>query len=128
MSAKNGAIGWVDLTVTDATAVRDFYRHVTGATTSDVPMGDYSDYCLLPAEGGEPFAGVCHARGANTGIPPIWLVYFQVADLTNSVAECIARGGSVVREPVAIGRYGFMAVIRDPAGAICALVGPVSVA
>jgi predicted enzyme related to lactoylglutathione lyase len=27
---KLGNIGWIDLTVPDAEAIRDFYRHVTG--------------------------------------------------------------------------------------------------
>jgi predicted enzyme related to lactoylglutathione lyase len=124
MSAKTGSIGWVDLTVPDATNVRDFYRHVTGATTSDVPMGDYADYCLHPSMGGDPYAGVCHARGTNTNLPAVWLVYFQVANLRDSIAECAARGGSIIRDPVAMGGYGSMAVIRDPAGAIFALIGP----
>jgi predicted enzyme related to lactoylglutathione lyase len=43
-----GQIGWIDLTVPDAEGVRDFYRDVTGWTTSPIAMGDYQDYCTQP--------------------------------------------------------------------------------
>jgi predicted enzyme related to lactoylglutathione lyase len=124
MSSKPavGSISWFDLTVADATSVRDFYKAVVGWTTSDVAMGEYADYCMHPlAEGAGPVAGVCHARGENADLPPVWMLYITVADLDASVAECASRGGTVVRPPKSIGSYGRMAVIRDPAGAVCAL-------
>jgi predicted enzyme related to lactoylglutathione lyase len=124
MSAKTGTIGWVDLTVPDAVTVRDFYTSVLGVETSAVPMGDYEDFCLHPAGGGDAVAGVCHARGPNSDLPAAWMVYFLVADVEKSVAECRARGGVVVREPKRLGEYGTLAVIRDPAGAVCALMQP----
>jgi len=44
-----GQIGWIDLTVPDATALRDFYQGVTGWTPSSVDMGGYQDFCMHPA-------------------------------------------------------------------------------
>lgn len=116
MSQKVGTIGWCDLTVPDADGVRDFYAKVVGWTADAVDMGGYSDYSMMPPGKADAVAGVCHARGPNADVPPVWLMYIVVADLTASVALCKANGGSVVREP-----KGSMAVIRDPAGAICAL-------
>ena len=69
---------------------------------------------------GAATAGICWARGANAGLPPVWLVYFIVASLDTSLAEVRKRGGTVLREPRASGE-GRFAVIRDPAGAVCAL-------
>lgn len=43
-----GSISWVDLTVADAPGIRDFYAAVTGWTASEVPMGEYSDFCYQP--------------------------------------------------------------------------------
>jgi len=115
-------IGWIDLTVEDAERVRDFYRDVVGFETSAVPMGGYDDYCLQPP-GGEPVAGVCHARGGNAGLPPVWLVYFTVADLDAALATCQARGGEIVAGPRRMGEARY-AVVRDPAGAPSALSQP----
>ncbi|MBL4848131.1 MAG: hypothetical protein JKY65_21655 [Planctomycetes bacterium] len=36
-----GTVGWVDLTVQDAPALRDFYEKVVGWTSSAHSMGDY---------------------------------------------------------------------------------------
>jgi uncharacterized protein len=119
--SKVGTIGWIDLTVPDAAKVKDFYAAVVGWTTSEVPMGAYSDYCMHPT-GGDPVAGVCHASGPNAGLPAAWLIYVTVADLTSSLANCKKLGGEVLTPVRDMGSYGTMAVIRDPAGAVCALV------
>jgi hypothetical protein len=122
MASKDdvGKIGWIDLTVPDAERVRDFYRAVVGWESEGVDMGGYQDYCMASAEGG-PVAGVCHARGTNEGLPPQWLIYITVASLDESLARCRALGGEVVRAPRGLGGQGRFAVVRDPAGAVCAL-------
>jgi len=120
-----GSVGWFDLTVPDASAVRDFYKEVVGWAASEVPMGGYDDFCMHPAaEGVPPVAGVCHARGGNANLPPVWLIYINVADLDASLAACAAGGGAVVSGPRSLGGAGRMAVIRDPAGAVSALYEP----
>ena len=37
-----GSIGWVDLTVGDATRIRDFYASVAGWRPEAVEMGEYA--------------------------------------------------------------------------------------
>ncbi len=114
-----GQIGWMDLTVPDAEGVREFYQQVTGWSPTPVEMGDYNDYCMnTPA--GQTVAGICHARGGNADLPPVWLVYIVVADLDESLRQCEARGGKVLRAPKSFGTDRFC-VIQDPAGAIAAL-------
>lgn len=115
-----GRIGWVDLTVVDAPAVRDFYAAVAGWTPQALSMGDYDDYVMLASDG-TPHAGVCHARGSNAGLPAQWLVYITVTDLTQRLHEVTARGGQVLSGPRNAGPSGRFAVIQDPAGAVCAL-------
>jgi hypothetical protein len=124
MDTKNpGTIGWIDLTVPDAVAIRDFYTWVAGWTPSAVSMGNYQDFCMH-AEGGEMVAGICHARGENAGIPPVWLIYITVEDLEDSVRRCTEYGGKV-RSPVrSFGSQGSFCIIEDPAGAVVALWEP----
>jgi predicted enzyme related to lactoylglutathione lyase len=114
-----GSIAWHDLTVPDASATRDFYRHVVGWSADPLEMGGYSDYCMKPPAG-EVAAGICHARGTNANIPPVWLMYIIVANLDTSLAQVRALGGTVVVGPKSMGDNQY-AVIRDPAGAVVAL-------
>jgi len=113
-----GSVGWVDLTVDDALTLRDFYSAVVGWSVENVPMGDYDDFCMKDPGGGTR-AGICHRRGPNSAVPAQWIAYFVVADLAQSLAEVAARGGTVVAPPRGAG--GRFAIVRDPAGAVCAL-------
>jgi uncharacterized protein len=112
-------IAWADLTVPDAEPLRDFYARVTGMTTSAVDMGGYSDFCLHEA-GGDPVAGVCHARGGNANLPPVWLIYLTVSDLDDSMRGVQELGGAIVSGPHKMGEDRYC-VIKDPAGAYSAL-------
>ena len=114
-----GKITWTDLTIENADDVRDFYSKVTGWTSTEISMGDYSDYCMNDAEG-TTVAGICHARGANANTPPMWLIYINVDDLDASAAKCVEFGGEVLDGPRSVGD-GRMVVIRDPAGAVAGL-------
>src|ERR1043166_5208922 len=94
-----GAISWTDLTVPNAEAVRDFYAQVVGWKAEPLDMGGYSDYCMNAPATGETKVGICHAKGENADIPPQWLVYINVENLTQSVENAKRLGGKVVREP-----------------------------
>jgi len=119
-----GSINWVDLTVGAAERVRDFYQEVVGWQSTGLDMGGYDDFCMNLKEGGSTVAGICHARGPNAGLPPVWLVYITVADVEQSAARCVDLGGVVVAGPKDMGSMGRYCVIRDPAGAVAALFQP----
>lgn len=116
-----GKIEWLDLTVDNATQVKDFYAKVVGWKTEDVSMGSYDDFNMNLPDGKTTVAGVCHARGSNANLPAQWLVYVRVADVDESAKACTARGGKVLEGPRRMGSNNF-AVIEDPAGAVMALV------
>lgn len=120
-----GRIYWLDLTVSDAAATREFYREVVRWAVEDVPMedgdGTYVDYKMLGGAG-TPVAGICHARGANADLPPVWMIYLPVADLSESLRRVEEEGGRIlkaVRDDE--GRYVY-AAIEDPVGVCFALV------
>jgi predicted enzyme related to lactoylglutathione lyase len=123
-AAPMGHICWLDLTVPDASATRDFYRQVIGCTVQGVEMKDgsarYDDYNLL-REDGRPAAGVCHARGVNAGLPGVWMIYLPVADLAESLRRVQAEGGKVIKAMQGDdGQYAYAAV-QDPVGLFFAL-------
>lgn len=118
---STGEIAWIDLTVDDASNLREFYADVVGWTITPVDMGGYNDFCMNIPETGEPVSGVCFARGPNADLPPVWLVYIVVADLDVSIERCSKRGGQIVSGPKDMGAQGRYCVLRDPAGAAFAL-------
>lgn len=120
---RAGTIQWVDLTVADADTLREFYGEVAGWKVEPVDMGGYEDYSMLDANG-TPAAGICHARGSNANLPAQWLIYITVPDLSASLENCTRRGGEIISGPTELGEHGAYAVIRDPAGAVAALVQP----
>lgn len=80
----------------------------------------YADYSMLSNDGAGA-AGVCHARGGNRDLPPVWLLYLPVGDLAESLRRVREEGGTVVKETAPDSQYSY-AVIQDPAGVSLALV------
>ena len=115
-----GSIAWRDLTVPDANSVRAFYEQVVGWKSSPVDLGGYNDFEMLQPASGQSVAGICHARGTNADIPPQWLMYVIVADVATAAIRCVELGGQVLIAPRPLSG-GTFCVIRDPAGAVCAL-------
>lgn len=121
---ETGSVGWIDLTVSEAEPIRDFYAAVVGWRSEPVDMGGYSDFCMIAPASGEAKTGICHARGANASIPTAWIIYIVVDDLDASLAACRERGGEALGAPREMGGSGRYAFIRDPAGAVSALFEP----
>lgn len=119
-----GSIGWVDLTVPDASQIAEFYREVAGWTPQPVEMGGYQDFAMLAPGAGQPAAGICHARGPNASIPPVWMIYIIVADVEKCLERCRQLGGAQVGEVRKFGSSGRYVMIKDPAGAYAALFQP----
>jgi uncharacterized protein len=124
-AAPVGRIAWLDLTVPEAPATRDFYRQVVGWSVQDVEMSHagerYADYLML-AEDGHPTAGVCHARGVNLGLPPVWMLYLPVGDLAESLRRVEEEGGTIIKATRGKDGAYAHAAIQDPAGVYLALM------
>jgi predicted enzyme related to lactoylglutathione lyase len=116
-----GAVGWRDLTVEDAEAIRDFYGEVVGWRHTPHPMPGYSDFNMIAPATGNTVAGICHARGMNANLPAQWLIYITVEDVDQSAARCLELGGKVIDGPKDLGPNARCCVIQDPAGAVAAL-------
>ena len=82
-------------------------------------MGGYSDYCMSPPGAAQPVSGICHARGDNADLPPVWLIY-MVEDLDESIRRCLERGGNLLHPPKTMGSARYC-IIEGPAGAVAGL-------
>jgi uncharacterized protein len=81
----------------------------------------YADYNML-GDDGNPAAGVCHARGVNMGLPPVWMIYLPVGDLAESLRRVEEEGGAIIKAvPGDAGKYAYAAV-QDPVGACLVLM------
>ena len=118
-----GKIGWIDITVDDASGLKDFYTKVVGWKPDDVSMGEYNDFNMTTPESGEPAAGICHARGSNAELPAQWMIYIVVEDAAKSADVCTENGGKVLVGPRSMGGAS-VCVIEDPSGAVAALYQP----
>ena len=124
-SVAVGSIGWVDLTVSDAAATRDFYAQVVGWSAQDEEMKDasevYADYNMIAGDGA-PGAGICHARGVNAALPPTWMIYPPVGDLAESLRRVNEDGGRVVAQTAGADGALSFALIEDPLGVALGLL------
>ncbi|MDH4068955.1 MAG: hypothetical protein OEV30_00885 [Ignavibacteria bacterium] len=84
-------------------------------------MGEYN---MTEPANGTPVAGMCHARGINTGLPPQWLMYVTVSDIDESARRCTTLGGRLITPVTQMGLTGRYCVIQDPSAAVAALVQP----
>jgi hypothetical protein len=51
-----GKIGWIDISIDDATGLRDFYASVVGWQPEGLSMGDYDDFIMKTSNGGSAVA------------------------------------------------------------------------
>ncbi|NVJ47365.1 MAG: VOC family protein [Cytophagia bacterium] len=122
MDKSIGSIGWIDLTVPNASEVKDFYSAVIGWKPEGLSMGDYEDFNMTMD--GEPKTGICHKKGPNANIPSQWMIYINVADMAASTEAVEKLGGKLLSEVKSVGGYGKFCIIEDPAGAVCTLFEP----
>ncbi len=116
-----GAVNWMDITIPDADGLRDFYANVIGWKIFEIDMGEYKDYCMISPSDDVVRSGICHLRGVNEGLPPVWLPYVNVADLDASIEAVRKGGGEIVNGPRKMGETSRYCTIKDPEGAYIAL-------
>jgi predicted enzyme related to lactoylglutathione lyase len=118
-----GTIVSADLTVENASQVKDFYVQVIGWAPEELRMGSNlgsTDY-VMKDSGGDWAGGVCEAKGVNTGIPPQWIVYINVQNISESVEKCKGLGGKIIKEAFDSDGNHIYAMLQDPFGAILAV-------
>ncbi|WP_286266694.1 VOC family protein [Thalassotalea atypica] len=117
---QTGEQAWLDLTVDNAEEIKSFYQDVIGWKSEAVSMGEYEDFTMISAESRQAVSGICHARGGNKDLPPMWLPYFLVEDVASATEQVKLQGGHLVTPIKTMGKDKYV-VIKDPAGAACAL-------
>jgi len=112
-----GAFSWAELLTGDPAQAADFYSALFGWSIEamDMPMGKY----YVAKLGDVPVAGMAATAEAAA---PSWGVYVTVADVEQTVAQCVALGATVLLPIHEVPHVGRMACIRDPQGASLSVI------
>ncbi|MEU7828106.1 VOC family protein [Nonomuraea sp. NPDC049129] len=110
--AEPGAMSWAEVNAPDGAAADAFYGTLFLYELQRVEGG--LDYTVYQA-GGEPVCGRLQMDEHWAGVPPHWMVYFDVADLDAATAKVTELGGEVPVPPFD-SPYGRIAVIHHAGG------------
>jgi predicted enzyme related to lactoylglutathione lyase len=121
---ETGAVAWNELNTRDPQAARDFYAAVFGWKFEDREYEGPGTYTLINL-GDESVGGMFDITGrVPEEVPAHWLVYFAVEDAESAVGTAGQAGAEVVLAPETISEVGTIAVLKDPWGAVFAVIQP----
>jgi predicted enzyme related to lactoylglutathione lyase len=99
-----------------------FYARVLGWTFKDAGMEGFTYH--LASMGPDMVAGAMDMPADVAGMPPMWMIYFSVADADAAVAGMVKAGATVHRPVAEIPGTGRFAILGDPQGAGFAILEP----
>jgi predicted enzyme related to lactoylglutathione lyase len=116
-----GKVIFVELVAPDLAATKRFYAGLFGWTYRDVVIAgvDYAEAYL----DGQPVAGLVH-RPVPPGEhrQPAWLTFFASHNVDETKRIALRQGGKLLVEPHSLPKRGREAVLRDPQGAVFAVL------
>jgi len=113
----------VELHTRDLPKAKIFYSSLFGWDLQDTPMpGGGGTYTMINV--GEGTGGGMMAAQGNDG-GSYWMSYVGVDDVRAKTDKAKSLGAMVLQDVIAVGDFGLMSVIRDPAGATIAMWQPV---
>jgi predicted enzyme related to lactoylglutathione lyase len=112
---SEGTPCWTDVTLPDLEAGKRFYGELFGWTfgTSSPEYGGYTQ----ASSDGKAVAALA-PQMPGQGLPPAWTLYLASPEVRETAARAGAHGGRVELDPMRVGDFGSMAVLRDPAGVL----------
>lgn len=113
-----GAMCWNELSTRDAEAAKKFYGELFGW---EYELDEASGYTSLKNKG-RFNGGIMQMDESYGDMPPVWTVYFSVADLDATIAQAEPNGGKVIMPSTDAGGIGKFSIIADPTGAVCSFI------
>lgn len=117
-SHPNHTISWIDLAATDLEAALEFYCGLMGWTTFNDGQTPYHIFL----NDNKAVAGAMQITEEMAGMPQMWSVYVQVADVEAMTSKAQSAGGQVIRPAFDVNDNGRVGVIADPGGAALCLI------
>jgi len=117
-----GALCWNELYTKDPAVSRDFYGALLGWTFAPGPGGNV-DYAIIQNNGRMNGGIFTMDEAMQATMPPMWMLYFSVADIAASSARVAELGGQVHIDQQSAGEeIGTFSLVTDPQGAHCYLM------
>ena len=117
-----GRFVWHQLATRDVPGARKFYSKLVGWKTMPWPLDPA--YTVCHADVG-PVAGIMAIPAeAPAEMPSHWLQYIGTSNVDATAEAAVRAGGSVLKSPSDMQGAGRYAVLRDPQGAIFAVINP----
>ena len=117
-----GKFVWHQLMTRDVPGAKDFYSRLVGWKTMHWPLDPA--YTVCHADAG-PVAGIMQIPSdLPSEVPSHWLQYIGTRDVDSTAQAAVRAGGSIVKGPSDMQGAGRYAVLKDPQGAIFAIIDP----
>ncbi|MFD4544332.1 VOC family protein [Streptomyces bauhiniae] len=112
---SEGTPCWADAMFTDLEGAKRFYGDVLGWTFGE-SSSEYGAYTQAYADG-KAVAAVVPPMPGQESVSQ-WCLYFASPDAAATAAKVKENGGEVLMEPMRVGDFGTMAIVREPSGAV----------
>ncbi len=117
-----GKFVWHQLMSRDVPGAKDFYSRLVGWKTLPWPLDPA--YTVCHADAG-PVAGIMEIPSdLPSEVPSHWLQYIGTRDVDSTAQAAVRAGGSIVKAPSDMQGAGRYAVLKDPQGAVFAIIDP----
>jgi predicted enzyme related to lactoylglutathione lyase len=115
----SNSVGWFEIYVQDMARAKKFYETVFNITLSqlDNPMDSPVELWAFPMQDGAYGApgALVKIEGVPSG-PGGTLIYFSCTDCSIEAKTAAASGGAIFKDKMAIGQYGYIAMVTDTEG------------
>ena len=121
---KHGEICWTEIATTNLDQIDAFYDSLFGWKIKSDNNAEF-EYRHFEDGRGEDVGGMYEMNPEMFGghaVPPHFMTYIAVDDVDEAVEKAKSMGAEVQREPMDIPGTGRMAVIKDPLGAVFAVI------
>jgi len=117
-----GRFVWHQLMTRDVPGAKKFYSKLVGWKTMPWPLDP--SYTVCHADVG-PVAGIADIPGdLPRDVPSHWVQYIGTRDVDGTADAAVRAGGSVMKAPSDMQGAGRYAVLKDPQGALFAIIDP----
>ena len=119
--AVRGGWLWNELHTSDPTQALAFYEKALGFSHRAMDMGPAGTYHIISRNGVDRGGVTGHLQ---PGAPPHWLPYVAVDDVDAAVARARKLGATIPMGAEDIPGVGRIGVLKDPTGAVLAIMKP----
>lgn len=123
---SHGKFIWNELMTRDDEKAVAFFEKLLGWTHEDWPLGPgQAPYRIMKSEGNS-VGGIMKMTEPQfpAAVPTHWCAYISVRDVDAAWAKVAELGGTHIHPPSDIPKIGRFCIIKDPTGAVLALMTP----